>query len=224
VMNVERRLNLLAWAKERAAWIVEDDYDCEFHYGTGTIPALRGLDDAGRVIYTGTFARTLGPDLRLGYIIVPPALTATFRAMKWLADRGSSPLEQRAVSALMESGTYERAQRRMARSLSERRNRLLAALRTHFSGTSVRWSGSGVHLFLRLPDLAPDDVRPLLERCEKNGVRMYPASPFYLLPPEHPALLCGFAALGGDDIETGIERFAASLRSASANSAAATNG
>jgi GntR family transcriptional regulator/MocR family aminotransferase len=209
VMNVERRLNLLAWANERGTWVIEDDYDSEFHYGTGTIPALRGLDASGRVIYVGTFARTLSPELRLGYIVVPPALRDTFHAIKWLADRGSSPIGQRALAAMMASGAYERAQRRMARSLSERRQILLSALQARFHGRTVRWSGSGAHAFLRFPELAPDDADRLVAEGVRHGVRMYSASPHYLLPPEHAALLCGFASLTGDEIERGIERFAA---------------
>lgn len=209
IMNVERRLNLLAWANERAAWVIEDDYDSEFHYGSGTIPALRGLDGGRRVIYVGTFARTLSPELRLGYIVVPAALRDTFRAIKWLADRGSSPIGQRALAALMAPGTYERAQRRMARSLSERRQILLSALQTRFHGCSVRWSGSGAHVFLQFPELAPDDAERLVAEGVRRGVRMYSASPHYLLPPENAAMLCGFASLTGDQIERGIEQFAA---------------
>jgi GntR family transcriptional regulator / MocR family aminotransferase len=209
VMNVERRLNLLAWAHERGTWVIEDDYDSEFHYGTGTIPALRGLDASGRVIYVGTFARTLSPELRLGYIVVPPALRDTFHAIKWLADRGSSPIGQRALATMMASGTYERAQRRMARSLSERRQILLLALQARFHGRNVRWSGSGAHAFLRFPELAPDDAELLVAEGVRHGVRMYSASPHYLLPPESATLLCGFASLTRDEIERGIERFAA---------------
>ncbi|HEX8151931.1 MAG TPA: PLP-dependent aminotransferase family protein, partial [Thermoanaerobaculia bacterium] len=107
IMSVARRLALLQWAASRRAWIVEDDYDCEFRYGVGAIPALQGLDAHGCVIYVGTFARMLFPALRLGYIVAPPALRDAFRAVKWLADRGSPPLEQQAVAALLESGAYE---------------------------------------------------------------------------------------------------------------------
>jgi GntR family transcriptional regulator/MocR family aminotransferase len=227
VMNVERRLTLLAWAAQNAAWIVEDDYDSEFHYGTGTIPALAGLDTFGRVIYVGTFARTLSPELRLGYIVVPPALRDTFRAMKWLADRGSSPLGQRALATLMESGMYERAQRRMARSLAGRRARLLTALQTHIAWSGATWSGSGAYVFLRLPNAGTDAVPQLLAEAEKLGVRLYNASGNYLLPPEYAALLCGFAALTAEQIETGIERFASalfSLRSSFVSSAVARDG
>jgi GntR family transcriptional regulator / MocR family aminotransferase len=209
IMSVERRLNLLAWANERTAWVIEDDYDSEFHHGSGTIPALRGLDAGGRVIYVGTFARTLSPELRLGYIVVPPALRDTFRAIKWLADRGSSPIGQRALGSMMASGTYERAQRRMARSLSDRRKILLSALQARFRGRNVRWSGSGAHAFLRFPKLRADDAERLVAEGLRHGVRTYSASIHYLLPPEHAALLCGFASLAGDEIEQGIERLAA---------------
>jgi GntR family transcriptional regulator / MocR family aminotransferase len=212
IMSLERRLNLLAWASRNAAWVIEDDYDSELHYGSGTIPALGALDVAGRIVYIGTVARTLSPELRLGYVVVPPALRETFRAMKWLADRGSSPLEQRALAAIMASGTYERAQRRMARSLAERRHRLVAALQSHFKGTGLRWSGAGAHVFLQFPNLAADDVDRLLAQGVRRGARMYGASPYYLLPPECAALVCGYATLSGDEIESGLERFAAAYR------------
>jgi GntR family transcriptional regulator / MocR family aminotransferase len=146
--------------------------------------------------------------LRLGYIVVPPALRDTFHAIKWLADRGSSPIGQRALAAMMASGTYERAQRRMARSLNERRQILLSALQARFDGSNVRWSGSGAHVFLRFADLAPDDAERLVAEGVRHGVRTYSASPHYLLPPESAALLCGFASLSGKAIERGIERFA----------------
>ena len=103
IMSVERRLKLLRWAARRGAWIVEDDYDSEFRYGVGAVPALQGLDRAGRVLYLGTFARTLFPGLRLGYLAVPPELREAFRAAKWLADRGSPPLQQRALAQFFES-------------------------------------------------------------------------------------------------------------------------
>jgi GntR family transcriptional regulator/MocR family aminotransferase len=209
VMSLERRIKLLAWANERSRWVIEDDYDSEFHYGTGKIPALRGLDRGNRVIYVGTFARTLSPELRLGYIVVPTALRDTFHALKWLADRGSSPIGQRALAALMHAGTYERAQRRMARSLSERRRILLAALRERFFGHDVRWWGSGAHVFLRFPELAPDDAERLVNEGARHGVRMYSAGPHHLLPPPDAALLGGFASLAADDIERGVERLAA---------------
>jgi GntR family transcriptional regulator / MocR family aminotransferase len=212
IMSLERRLKLLAWASRQGAWVIEDDYDSELHYGSGTIPALGALDNAGRIVYIGTVARTLSPELRLGYTVVPPALRETFCAVKWLADRGTSPLEQRALAAIMASGTYERAQRRMARSLAQRRHRLVGALQAHFEGTGLRWSGAGAHVFLQFPNLNADDVEGLLAEGVRRGVRLYSASPYYLLPPECGGIVCGYATLTGDEIESGLERFAAAYR------------
>src|SRR6185436_12618311 len=142
-------------ADAQRAWIVEDDYDCEFRYGVGAIPALQGLDTRGRVIYIGTFARMLFPALRLGYIVAPPSLRDAFRAVKWLADRGSPPLEQQAVASLLESGAYESTRRRSARALSAKRDAMVAAIAAHFSSDDVVPTGaaSGTHLFLRFPRL-----------------------------------------------------------------------
>ena len=123
-MAIERRLKLLAWAERTGAWIIEDDYNSEFRYGVAAIAALQGLDRAGCVIYIGTFSRTLFPELRLGYVVLPPALRESFLAMKWLSDRGSSPLEQRALAQLLESGDYERSTRRLWRVLERKRRGL----------------------------------------------------------------------------------------------------
>src|SRR3954467_13238740 len=147
IMSVARRLALLRWADAHNASIIEDDYDCEFRYGVGAIPALQGLDTHGRVIYIGTFARMLFPALRLGYIVTPPALRDAFRAVKWLADRGSPPLEQQAGASLLESGAYESTRRRSVRALTAKRDAMVSAINAHF-GDEVIASGasSGTHI------------------------------------------------------------------------------
>ncbi|NGO91510.1 MAG: aminotransferase class I/II-fold pyridoxal phosphate-dependent enzyme, partial [Halomonas sp.] len=78
VMSLARRQALLAYARTHGSWIIEDDYDSEFRYGTRPLPALQGLDDAGRVIYVGSLSKVLFPGLRLGYLVVPPALAERF--------------------------------------------------------------------------------------------------------------------------------------------------
>src|SRR6185436_15117660 len=173
IMSVARRLALLQWAGARRAWIVEDDYDCEFRYGVGAIPALQGLDERGRVIYIGTFARMLFPALRLGYIVAPPALSEAFRTVKWLADRGSPALEQQAVASLLESGAYESLRRRSVRALTEKRDRMVAAISSHFSDAIATGASSGTHIFLRLPRLRADATERLIESARGLGVHVY---------------------------------------------------
>jgi GntR family transcriptional regulator / MocR family aminotransferase len=204
ITSVARRLALLRWAERNRAWIVEDDYDCEFRYGVGAIPALQGLDDARRVIYIGTFARLLFPALRLGYIVAPPSLRDAFRAVKWLADRGSPPLEQQAVASLLESGAYESTRRRTVRRLSEKRDLLLAAIDRHL-GVPVRGASSGTHVFLELRGVSTD---ALIARALRRGVRVYSAAPYYHRAPRHATLLLGYTTVAIGEIEEGVRRMA----------------
>ncbi|MGZ3504785.1 MAG: MocR-like pyridoxine biosynthesis transcription factor PdxR [Vulcanimicrobiaceae bacterium] len=213
IMSIERRLKLLSWAAAHRVWVIEDDYDSEFRYGSEAIPALQGLDRRRCVIYIGTVVRTLSPGLRLGYVVVPPMLREVFRAMKWLADRGTSPLEQRALAAFIDSGAYDRAQRRMARGLAQRRDRLFGALHMHFNGAGVTWSGSGAHAFLRLQHMPARDADRFVDHAVQRGVRLYTGTPYYLRAPKTASLVCGFATLTPDEIDLGIERLAKSYES-----------
>lgn len=212
IMTVARRLALLRWAERRRASIVEDDYDCEFRYGVGAIPALQGLDSSGRVIYIGTFARMLFPALRLGYIVAPPSLRDAFRAVKWLADRGSPPLEQQAVASLLESGAYESTRRRNARALTAKRDAMVAAIAAHFSSDDVIASGasSGTHLFLRFPRLRT--AERFIDAARANGVHVYSARPYYQLPPRHATLILGYTTVALDEIDAGVARLADAYR------------
>jgi len=210
VMSIARRLKLLSWAATQGAWIVEDDYDSEFRYGVGAISALQGLDTQGSVLYMGTFARSLFPGLRLGYVVVPPASREHFRAVKWLADRGSSPTEQRALVDLMESGAYESARRRMGRSLAVKRDLLLAALRANFDAREVTWSAgtAGTHLFVRLRRLPARDAGKLVSAASRLGVRVYSGQPYFLRSPREATLILGYATVPEEEIESGVGRLA----------------
>jgi GntR family transcriptional regulator / MocR family aminotransferase len=218
VMTAARRLELLSWAAAEDAWIVEDDYESEFRHGVGAISALQGLDTHGRVVYLGTFARSLFPALRLGYVVVPRALRNHFRAIKWLADRGSSPTEQQALAELMESGAFERARRRLGRLLAHKRNALVGALRATFAGREVASSGatSGTHVFLRLRGIRSRETSAIVRRAARRGVRVYSGLPYFLRPPREATLILGYATVREEDIERGISRLGRALADHSA--------
>jgi GntR family transcriptional regulator/MocR family aminotransferase len=213
IMSVGRRLALLQWAQRNGSWVVEDDYDSEFRYGVGAVPALQGLDETGRVIYIGSFARMLFPSLRLGYIIAPPSLRDTFRAVKWLADRGSPTLEQQAVATLIESGAYESARRRAIRLLSTKRDRLVKAIDSAF-GDHVVASGaaSGTHLFLTFTQLRAGQTDALVELARKEGVIVYSARQYYFRAPRFTTVVLGYTTVSANDIEEAVQRFARAYR------------
>jgi GntR family transcriptional regulator/MocR family aminotransferase len=124
-----RRLELLAWARESGAWIVEDDYASEFRYGGRPLASLQGLDEAERVIYIGTLNKALFPGLRLGYAVVPPSLVRAFVTARYLMDRQPSSLCQEVAAAFMAEGHFAAHIRRMREMYREQRDALVAALR-----------------------------------------------------------------------------------------------
>jgi len=212
IMSVAHRLALLQWAEKHGASIVEDDYDCEFRYGVGAIPALQGLDRHGRVIYIGTFARMLFPALRLGYIVAPPALREAFRAVKWLADRGSAPLEQQAVASLLESGAYESTRRRSVRALTAKRDAMVAAIDAHFDGEVIAsGASSGTHIFLRFTRIRAESSG-LIEVARAHGVHVYSGRPYFQHPPRTATLILGYTTVAIDEIDEGVKRLAAAYR------------
>lgn len=223
VLPVGRRQALLEWARARGAWIVEDDYDGEFRYGQRPIEALASIDTTGRVIYLGTFSKALSPLLRLGYLVLPPALVPVFRQARRMTDRHAPTLEQRVLATLIDNGSYERHVRRMRRQNERRRNALVAAIHRHLPAEVViQGSAAGLHLVLALPFLSRQAEGDLIAAGRREGVAVYPLGPLFLeaqSPPPRSAaplpsagLVLGYASLEPDQIDEGIRRLARALR------------
>jgi len=143
-MPVSRRHRLLEWARRHDAHVIEDDYDSEYRYDINPVPPLYGLEDSGgNVIYLGTISNTLSPALRIGYLVVPPALQQVFAAAKRLTDRHSPVAEQAALAALIENGAYERHVRRVRRLNGAARRAAERALHRFATGSPSRapWRG-----------------------------------------------------------------------------------
>ncbi|KOY17920.1 MocR-like pyridoxine biosynthesis transcription factor PdxR [Paenibacillus xylanivorans] len=149
MLSLERRQTLLDWAHRHDAMIVEDDYDSEFRYRGMHVEPLKTLDKAGRVIYLGSFTKTLPLEVRLGYVVLPPTLADTFRKAQALYEpRPVNLIEQRALAAFMISGQYERHLRRMNRLYSRKFHMLLQLLSQQLS-TWFDWveNEAGLHVF-----------------------------------------------------------------------------
>ncbi|ANE46120.1 hypothetical protein SY83_07325 [Paenibacillus swuensis] len=149
VLSLERRQSLLAWAERHGSVIVEDDYDSEFRWGGRPIEPLKALDRAGRVVYVGTFTKTMLPDLRIGYALLPRRLTGAAAAAKALYEpHPTAVLEQRALAAFMRSGAYERHLRRMTRLYGRKAKALAALLQSHLADAfEIIPSDAGMHIF-----------------------------------------------------------------------------
>ncbi|WP_049621881.1 PLP-dependent aminotransferase family protein [Frateuria defendens] len=199
VMSMERRKALLEWTYGRPINLFEDDIGCEYRYGVHAIASLQGSDRHGRVIYCGNFARRLFPGLRVACIVVPPALRESFRAAKWLADRGSSSLMQHAMLHYLASGAYERSRRRLLRVLDAKRCALIAALRRHLGdGAVVRGASAGMALYVELPDLPVAQLDALVTAARCRKLHVYSAAPYFLGRCPRAALVLGY---GGTDEE-----------------------
>jgi GntR family transcriptional regulator/MocR family aminotransferase len=209
IMPLERRLALLAWAARANCWVIEDDYVSEFRYEGHPLEALQSLDRDGRVIYVGTFSKTLFPALRIGYLVLPRSLVPSFVAAKWATDRFSATLAQEALTDFITTGQFERYLRRAGKRNAARRRALITALRQHF-GDRVEIAGenTGVHLVVWLNDVRPRDLPTLIARAREAGVGLYSMAPFHASPPSRAGLLFGYASLTEADIRAAIRRVA----------------
>ncbi len=201
---------MAGWARRTGAHVVEDDYDSEYRFDIAPIPPLQALDDAGRVIYLGTISKTLSPTLRLGYLVVPTALSVAFAKAKRLADRHTPGLEQEALAALIESGAYERHVRRVRRRNSERRAALLASLSaTLGDAVTVVGADAGLHIVVWLNRVPMTQEDALIARAHAAGLGVYPVTPLYApaptaARPDTAGLVMGFASLDEQAIKRGV--------------------
>lgn len=210
ILPLARRLGLLAWAKEKNAMIVEDDYDGEFRYAGQPLESLQGLDREGRVIYVGTFSRSVFSSLRLGYLVAPTTLVATFVGAKWLNDRHTATLEQETLAEFITSGTYERYLRRVRRRNAARREALLEAI-DEYMGERVRVTGDGAGAHIVLWPKQKQDESSLISRAAAQSVGVYPLSPYYVRRPARTGMLLGYSRMREAEIREGIRRLAKAL-------------
>jgi len=205
ILPLARRIALLDWAKRRNAIIVEDDYDGEFRYDGHPLESLQGLDRQGRVIYVGTFSRTVFPSLRIGYLIVPQILVSSFSAAKWLSDRHTATLEQQALAEFIGNGIYERHLRRVRRRNATRRRVLLESIAQHLgSRVAVTGAGAGAHVVLWLKRGVREET--VITHAAERGVGIYGVSRYFLGRSARPGVLLGYARMREAEIREGIRR------------------
>jgi GntR family transcriptional regulator/MocR family aminotransferase len=213
-MSLPRRLALLAWARAARAWIIEDDYDSEFRFGTRPIPCLHGLDVDGRVIYVGSFSKTLFPSLRLGFLIVPTDLRKVVLSARRAADIHPATMDQAVLADFMIGGHFERHLRRMRTEYRVRRDALADAAARHCGGAlRLRPVVTGLHA---IADLEGADAELVFREAIARGVELMPLSA-YCFDPRVPAangLVLGFAAVRPELFDAGFERLAAAIDAA----------
>jgi GntR family transcriptional regulator / MocR family aminotransferase len=205
ILSLGRRLALLEWAKRTNSVIVEDDYDGEFRYEGHPLESLQGLDSEGRIIYVGTFSRTVFPALRVGYLIVPKSLTQAFTAAKWLNDQHSATLEQQALAEFVSSGAYERHLRRVRRRNAARRKALLDAIAKYLDGrVEVTGDGSGAHVVLWPKKRVSEDA--IVASAASRSVGISGISRYFLTKPTRSGLMLGYCRMNEEGIREGVRR------------------
>lgn len=217
LLPLHRRRALLHWAARANAVIVEDDCDGELQYRERRLESLQGLDTEERVIYIGSFSRTILPAPRLGYLVLPVGMVSAFSAAKWLCDRHTGTLEQEALADLITSGLYERHLRRVLRHGVTARTTLLQAVAEHL-GNRVTLTGHGAaaHIVLWLDCDASEEA--VIAGAAACGVRVHGLSPHFSSSPR-PGILLGYARLSDAEIREGIRRLAAVITARTPDSA-----
>jgi GntR family transcriptional regulator/MocR family aminotransferase len=213
-LSVERRLRLLEWARKSRAWIVEDDYDCDLRYHRQPLPCLHALDPDGRVIYVGTFSKTLFPALRLGFLIMPRELHPGFVTARLATDLHPPVFEQRLLAAFIARGHYERHLRRMRTVYAERLDALQRAIERSGAPLRLRPVQAGMHAVVEIEGASAERVH---EEAAVQGVETMPLSAYYFGAGRRPnALLLGFGSVPPAAIRAGIVRLARAAQRAMA--------
>lgn len=209
-MSLARRLELLEWARQAKAWIIEDDCDGEYRYSGRPIPSLQGLDGDRRVIYIGTFSKVLFPSLRIGYLVAPPDLVDAFVGGRVMTDLQSSTIPQAALADFIEEGHFARHLRRMRKLYAERQACFVAAAKAELSGLlEIEESEAGMHLIGWLPRGVDD--RAVARASWRHGLITFPLSAFSLRPVDRGALVLGYTAFNEREIRDGVRRLRTAL-------------
>jgi GntR family transcriptional regulator/MocR family aminotransferase len=206
-LPLERRLRLVEWARSGDVWIIEDDYDSEFRYESRPLPALQGLDPEGRVVHVGTFSKVLAPSLRIGFVVLPPALVHAFgRMVAAHVYHASVPL-QATLAEFMADGHLERHIRRLRTHYGARWATLKEALERHLaSRVDILPGAAGLHLTVLLG--AGVDDREVARRAAENGLEVSPLSLFFLGSESRSGLVLGFGAADTRELDEGVQELA----------------
>jgi GntR family transcriptional regulator / MocR family aminotransferase len=203
-MSLARRIELLRWAGEHDAAIIEDDYDSEFRFGGRPIETLYGLDTRGRVLYVGTFSKTMLPAIRLGFVIAPRSLQSALRVAKYASDWFSPLATQAALARFIDEGLLARHIRKMRAEYERRHERVLQVLTDQGGWLQPIESGAGMHLTALLAGGQQLSAAAVLERTGGSGVVANPLAAFYANRPAQSGLVLGYGAIQLTRIEDGL--------------------
>lgn len=205
VLSVNRRIQLLKWAQEKEnRYIIEDDYDSEFRYSGTPIPSLQSMDQAGKVIYLGTFSKALMPSIRISYMVLPNSLLEKFKTKLSFYHCTVPRLNQTILTKFMQAGDFERHLNRMRKIYRRKLEKTLDVFRPYKSDIKVIEAHSGFHIVLKVQNGMEE--KELVERALEEKVKVYPLSHYSLEGKMEtpPKIVFGFAGVPEEQLEEGI--------------------
>lgn len=205
VMPIKRRMELLAWAMEaEGRYIIEDDYDSEFRYKGKPIPSLQGVDQAGCVIYIGTFSRAIAPAIRVSYMVLPPSLMERYEQKYSFYSCTVPRVEQAALTCFLQDGYFERHLNRMRANYKAKHDLILNQLQ-RLCGFRISGENAGIHLLLSAENGKKE--AELIRRALEAGVKVYGLSKYYIgeIGRREDTVILGYANLSEVEILTGVE-------------------
>ncbi|KAB8041427.1 MocR-like pyridoxine biosynthesis transcription factor PdxR [Janthinobacterium aquaticum] len=210
-LSLERRLALIEWARQQQGWIIEDDYDSEFHYAGKPTACMQGLDRHARTIYIGTFSKSLFPGLRIAYMVLPPALVAPMTVARTLLDGHSAPIPQLTLARFIDGGHFGAHVRTMRAVYATRRDVLAQLVRQHLADFLEPCVPDGG---MQMPCLLTGgiDETHALDAARRAGIDLLGLSALHAITPHRSGFLMGFAAHAPHELEVAVTELAEVLR------------
>jgi len=206
IMPISRRLQLLNWANEKEdRYLVEDDYDSEFKYSTKPIPSLQGLDINHKVIYMGSFSKSISPTLRVGYMVLPPYLVKKYKRDLSYILCPVPIFEQKVLYRFIQDGFFERHLNKMRNIYKKKHDVLVRSIQELNCGIKILGADAGLHLLLKIPNNMTEEQ--LIHSALQHGVKVYGTSSYYFdrgSMGETPAIMLGYAGLSEEDIKKAV--------------------
>jgi len=207
VLSVNRRTQLLNWAASaKGRYIIEDDYDSEFRYTGKSIPSLKSMDQTGKVIYLGSFSKSLIPSLRVSYIVLPKPLLERYKAELGFYHSSVSRIDQHILAQFMKEGDFEKHLNRMRKIYRRKLEKVLDLLQSLSNDNTLSVIGekSGLHIVLSVKNGMTE--QQLVQKAADNGIKVYPLSAYKLSKTNEqpPKIILGFAGIPEEKLETAV--------------------
>ena len=210
-LTLDRRLAIIEWARAHQGWIIEDDYDSEFHYAGKPTACVQGLDPHERTIYIGTFTKSLFPGLRIGYMVLPPPLVAPMTVARTLLDGHSAPIPQLTLARFIEGGHFGAHVRTMRAVYAERRDVLARLVQQHLAGFVEAHVPTGG---MQMPCVFIRDIseHEAVESARRAGIDLLGLTALHASSRHRAGFLMGFAAHAPHELEIAVRNLAKVLR------------